>query len=84
MTKTLSVRLDDARWRQLEATAATRGISASEVIRDLVDTLESPRKTWDEILAPVRARAAQIQAKDRRSNPVLAARRKRRFHERLR
>lgn len=84
MTKTLSVRLDDSRWQQLEATAAARGISESEVIRELVDTLETPGKTWDEILAPVRARAAQIAAQDRRPNPVLAERRKRRFHERVR
>lgn len=84
MTKTLSVRLDDARWKQLEATAAARGISEGEVICHLVDTLEEPRKTWDEILAPVRARAAQIEAKDRRPNPVLAERRKRKSNDFLR
>lgn len=40
--------------------------------------------TWDEVLKEVRARSRKIAAADRRPNPVIAERKKRKFNERLR
>lgn len=84
MTNTLSVRLDEARRKKLEAVIAQRGVGVTELVHEWVDSLETKELTWDEILAPVRAAAAKIKREDRRPNPVLAERKKRKFNERLR
>jgi len=86
MTNTLSVRLDEARRKKLEAFVAQRGVGVSELVREWVDSLETKELTWDEILAPVRAAAAKIKRDDRRPNPIVEQRQKERkaYRDRLR
>jgi Arc/MetJ-type ribon-helix-helix transcriptional regulator len=82
---TLSVRLSDPQARRLEARARALGIRKSDVVRQLVDTLEEEAPlSWDEILKDVRAMAAKVKPKERRLNRVLEERRKRRFFDRVR
>lgn len=71
---------------RLAAQAAARGVCPSELVRQWLDSMaETPEPpTWDEILKDVRAAAATRRPEDIRPNPVIAARKKRNFSERLR
>lgn len=86
MTTTLSVRLSAEDRQRLERRAVARGVCASELVRQLVAADDSPEVApgWDEVLAEVRARCAEIEDAARQPNPVLVARQKRNFHARLR
>jgi len=86
MTNTLSVRLNEARRKKLDTVVAQRGVRLTSLVCEWVDSLETKEMTWDEILAPVRAAAEKIKPEDRRPNPVLAEREKKRkaYRDRLR
>jgi len=83
---TLSVKLDDELESKVKARARALGVTKSEVVRQALSALDDAGPaTIDEALAEVRAMSETIRPQDRfKESPVIALRKKRKIHARLR
>lgn len=82
----LSVKLDDDLEAKLASRAAALGITKSEVIRQAIAEMEDEGSmNRDEALAEVRKMAQALPAEKKfKESPVIALRRKKHLHARLR